>query len=379
MKNVLVITDAAPQDKNGYGTNSNMHCRIINSIRKLSVYTMYITNQPIKTTDHVIKVSNSSKIKKASAVIHGYPPYLNSRAIKSIFEVMQEKSISIVYIDNSISGRLIKKIKSRFSGISVVSFFHDIEIVKMKEDKDLSLGRRLILPVFYKNEQLTVDYADKIIVLNERDKKLFEKVYKKIPDAIVPITIPEIENIPFEKKHKKNDKLKILFVGVEYGPNLSGVRWFLNKVLPNVSCDYEFNVVGYHMENYRAEFEKYSDKVHTIGTVSSLKEWYVDADLVVAPIFEGGGMKVKTAEALSYGKHFIGCTESLEGYWEDMPDVIRDEKVFKCDTPQEFAKAIDRAAKSEYDINDIEIKDWADSCYSYEANLKKYESIFEHI
>ena len=180
MKNVLVITDAAPQDKNGYGTNSNMHCRIINSIRKLSVYTMYITNQPIKTTDHVIKVSNSSKIKKASAVIHGYPPYLNSRAIKSIFEVMQEKSISIVYIDNSISGRLIKKIKSRFSGISVVSFFHDIEIVKMKEDKDLSLGRRLILPVFYKNEQLTVDYADKIIVLNERDKKLFEKVYKKI-------------------------------------------------------------------------------------------------------------------------------------------------------------------------------------------------------
>ena len=90
-------------------------------------------------------------------------------------------------------------------------------------------------------------------------------------------------------------------------------------------------------------------------------------------------MKVKTAEALSYGKHFIGCTESLEGYWEDMPDAIRDEKVFKCDTPQEFAKAIDRAANSEYDINDIEIKDWADSCYSYKANLKKYESIFEHI
>ena len=126
MKNVLVITDAAPQDKNGYGTNSNMHCRIINSIRELSVYTMYITNQPIKITDHVIKVSNSSKIKKAGAVVHGYPPYLNSRAVKSILEVLQEKSISIVYIDNSISGRLIKKIKSRFSDISVVSFFHDV-------------------------------------------------------------------------------------------------------------------------------------------------------------------------------------------------------------------------------------------------------------
>lgn len=379
MKNILVITDAAPQDKNGYGTNSNMHCRMINSIRELNVYIVYITNQPIKTTDHIVKISNSSKIKKISAVIHGYPPYLNSRAIKTIFEVVQEKNISAVYIDNSVSGQLIKKIKSRFPAISVISFFHDIEIVKMKEDKNISLGRKLILPTFYKNERLTVDYADKTIVLNERDKKLFEKVYKKIPDAIVPISIPEINNIPFEKKHEKNAKLKILFVGVEYGPNLSGVRWFLDNVLPNVSCDYEFNVVGFHMEKYRAEFEKYSDKIHVIGTVDSLKEWYIDADLVVAPIFEGGGMKVKTAEALSYGKYFVGCTESLEGYWEDMPDAIRDKKVCKCDMPQEFAKAIDKIAKIEFYINDIEIKKWADSCYSYEANLKKYKSIFEQI
>ena len=380
MKNVLIITDIAPQDKSGAGTNGNMHCRMINAIEGINAYTIHITNQHIDSTEHVEKVDASSKLEKVGALIRGYTPYLNNRALRLVIKTIRGKKISIVYVDNSISGQLIKKIKSRFPDIAVVSFFHDIEIVKMKEEKKkLSRGIKIALPVYLKNEQLTVKYADKTIVLNERDKKLFEKVYKKIPDAIIPISIPEIDNIPFEKRHKKNTKLKILFVGVEYGPNLSGVRWFLNKVLPNVSCDYEFNVVGYHMENYRAEFEKYSDKVHAIGTVDSLKEWYVDADLVVAPIFEGGGMKVKTAEALSYGKHFIGCTESLEGYWEDMPDAIRDEKVFKCDTPQEFAKAIDRAAKSEYDINDIEIKDWADSCYSYEANLKKNESIFEHI
>lgn len=379
MKNVLIVTDTAPQDKSGGGTNGNMHCRMINSNENLNVYTIYITNQSIELTDHVMKVEDSSKIEKIEAVLHGYPPYLNKNAVTRIIETIQEKDISVVYIDNSISGQLIKRIKERYKNITIIAFFHDIEIVKMREDKDFSLFRKICLPVYYRNEQLTVYYSDKTIVLNERDKKLYEKEYKKLPAAIVPISIPEITNIPFEIKHYENEKLKILFVGVEYGPNLSGVRWLLNNVLSFITCDFEFNIVGYNMEKYRTEFEGYSDKIHVIGTVESLREWYVNADLIVAPIFEGGGMKVKTAEALSYGKHFVGCTESLEGYWEGIPDNLRNHKIYKCDDAKGFAGAINDIAKTEFYINDIEIKKWADLNYSYQANSKKYRAIFESL
>ena len=379
MKNVLIVTDTAPQDKSGAGTNGNMHCRMINSNENLNVYTIYITNQPIELTDHVMKVEDSSKIEKIEAALHGYPPYLNKKAVTSIVETIQEKDISIVYIDNSISGQLVKRIKERYTDITIIAFFHDIEIVKMREDKDVSFLRKMILPIFYRKERLTVEFADRTIVLNERDKKQYEREYKKAPDAIVPISIPEILNLPFNIKHSGNERLQLLFVGVEYGPNLSGVRWFLNNVLPDITCDFVFNIVGYNMEKYRKEFEECSDKVHVIGTVESLREWYVNADLIVAPIFEGGGMKVKTAEALSYGKHFVGCTESLEGYWEGMPKVFWNKKIFKCDAPKDFAKAINRLANEEFYINDREIKDWADLNYSYQANLKKYRAIFESI
>ena len=379
MKNVLIVTDTAPQDKSGGGTNGNMHCRMINSNENLNVYTIYITNQPIELTDHVMKAENSSKIEKIEAVLHGYPPYLNKKAVTRIIETIQEKDISIVYIDNSISGQLVKRIKERYTDITIIAFFHDIEIVKMREDKDISFLRKMILPIFYRNERLTVEFADRTIVLNERDKKQYEKEYQKAPEAIVPISIPEILNLPFNVKHRENERLQLLFVGVEYGPNLSGVRWFLNNVLPDITCDFVFNIVGYNMEKYRKEFEECSDKVHVIGTVESLREWYVNADLIVAPIFEGGGMKVKTAEALSYGKHFVGCTESLEGYWEGMPKVFWNKKIFKCDDPKDFAKAINRSANEEFYVNDREIKDWADLNYSYQANLKKYRAIFESI
>ena len=379
MKNVLIVTDTAPQDKSGGGTNGNMHCRMINSNENLNVYTIYITNQSIELTDHVMKTEDSSRIEKIEAVLHGYPPYLNKKAVTRIIETIQEKDISIVYIDNSISGQLVKRIKERYTDITIIAFFHDIEIVKMREDKDVSFLRKMILPIFYRNERLTVEFADRTIVLNERDKKQYEKEYQKAPDAIVPISIPEILNLPFNVKHSGNERLQLLFVGVEYGPNLSGVRWFLNNVLPDITCDFVFNIVGYNMEKYRKEFEECSDKVHVIGTVESLREWYVNADLIVAPIFEGGGMKVKTAEALSYGKHFVGCTESLEGYWEGMPKVFWNKKIFKCDAPKDFAKAINRLANEEFYINDREIKDWADLNYSYQANLKKYRAIFESI
>ena len=379
MKNVLIVTDTAPQDKSGGGTNGNMHCRMINSNENLNVYTIYITNQYIELTDYVMKTEDSSKIEKIEAVLHGYPPYLNKKAVTRIIETIQEKDISIVYIDNSISGQLVKRIKEKYTDITIIAFFHDIEIVKMREDKDVSFLRKMILPLFYRNERLTVEFADRTIVLNERDKKQYEREYKKAPDAIVPISIPEILNLPFNVKHSGNERLQLLFVGVEYGPNLSGVRWFLNNVLPDITCDFVFNIVGYNMEKYRKEFEECSDKVHVIGTVESLREWYVNADLIVAPIFEGGGMKVKTAEALSYGKHFVGCTESLEGYWEGMPKVFWNKKIFKCDAPKDFAKAINRLANEEFYINDREIKDWADLNYSYQANLKKYRAIFESI
>ena len=132
MKNVLIVTDTAPQDKSGGGTNGNMHCRMINSNENLNVYTIYITNQSIELTDHVMKVEDSSKIEKIEAVLHGYPPYLNKNAVTRIIETIQEKDISVVYIDNSISGQLIKRIKERIKNITIIAFFHDIEIVKMR-------------------------------------------------------------------------------------------------------------------------------------------------------------------------------------------------------------------------------------------------------
>lgn len=63
------------------------------------------------------------------------------------------------------------------------------------------------------------------------------------------------------------------------------------------------------------------DNVKVIGTVEDVSEYFYRADFVIAPIFEGSGMKLKTAEALMYGKTIFGTTEAFSGYALDFDRV----------------------------------------------------------
>ena len=89
-------------------------------------------------------------------------------------------------------------------------------------------------------------------------------------------------------------------------------------------------------------------------------------------------MKVKTTEALSYGKTIFGTTEAFEGYEVDYKKVGG-----LCNTTEEFIEAINKyiewwknngkPAFNEYSYQIFKEK------YSYEASMKKFKEIFEKL
>ena len=84
-----------------------------------------------------------------------------------------------------------------------------------------------------------------------------------------------------------------------------------------------------------------------IGGVEQLAPYYNNADIVIAPLFSGGGMKQKTAEALAYGKTFVGTMESMQGYEEELE--IKENQhsiVFSCDKPEEQIKVFEYIEKN---------------------------------
>ena len=96
------------------------------------------------------------------------------------------------------------------------------------------------------------------------------------------------------------------------------------------------------IEFLKKEFQ--DSRVNVVGTVETPVPYYLDADIFIAPLFDGGGMKVKSIEAISYGKCFVGTEESLHGFWEEFSDSVRNKFIYKVNTKEEWIAIINKLA-----------------------------------
>jgi glycosyltransferase involved in cell wall biosynthesis len=110
--------------------------------------------------------------------------------------------------------------------------------------------------------------------------------------------------------------IAVMVANYGYGPNANGLRWLIEKVWPSVlqaMPTASLELVGGSMP---AELEKKCRStpgciVH--GRVEDLEPIYQQAAIVVAPILEGGGTRLKIVEAWGHGKAVVTTTKGIEG------------------------------------------------------------------
>lgn len=263
----------------------------------------------------------------------------NKKVRTEILRIIRENNISVVFIDESILGKLCKDIKTAYSHIKIIAFFHDIKAdlcrqwIKQNGLKSIPYNSGLIY-----NEQLTAKYADKIAVLNDRDESLYQHYYGDTSVFYLPHTVIE-KKIDFTSYNiPKTNKLRLLFVGADYYPNVQGIEWFIHNVISEIDTISELNIIGKNMQKYAKRFNQHG--VTVIGTVDELDSWYINADVVISPIFVGGGMKTKTAEAFQFGKRIIATSESYEGYRNIIPKEFWNNYCYEANSKEEFVAAI---------------------------------------
>ncbi len=153
------------------------------------------------------------------------------------------------------------------------------------------------------------------------------------------------------------------FVGGGFYANQSGIRWFVENVVPEVSM--KTCIVGRGLEVLRGELER-GGKVEVVGAVDQLGHWYRNAKVVIAPIFDGSGMKTKVAEALMYGKRIIGTREAFSGY-EDIAEQVG----WVCNTKEEFITAIRRVERMSYPQFEPSLRRIYEREHSFDAALDR--------
>ncbi|MFT6372356.1 MAG: glycosyltransferase involved in cell wall biosynthesis [Gammaproteobacteria bacterium] len=294
---------------------------------------------------------------------------LSTATIALVLQEIQRKEIRQVFVDGSNLGEVVRAIKRNFPKVQVCTFFHNVEsrffLGALKQTK--TLQAMAVFVVNYLAERKSVHYSDKIICLNTRDSALLNRVYGKPATHISAMAL--LDKLPVDSPSSpKEPKEKFaLFVGGVFYANRAGITWFVDNVVPHIEV--KTCIVGRGFEELKEELSV-EGKVDVIGEVESLAQWYRDAHFVIAPIFDGSGMKTKVAEALMFGKKIIGTPEAFTGYEE-----IADNAGRVCSSVDEFVTAIKSADEMVNGGFDLELRAIYEEKYSYTAAKSQLKNI----
>lgn len=89
---------------------------------------------------------------------------------------------------------------------------------------------------------------------------------------------------------------------------------------------------------------------------------------MVIPIFYGDGMKIKTAEAMMYGKIILASDEALEGYQVENIDGI-----YRCNTKENYINCIRKLEKENNERLKKNVRQLFLNNYSFDSMLEKYK------
>lgn len=337
------------------------------------------TEKECRLQNYISYGKYKSVLDRVHRWMQGNMMFISNDIISEICEVINSNSIKTVFIEDSVFGNLVKKIKNRCKECKVLSFYHDVkaDLYKQWMDNERTLKSKIEYTIGIKQEYVNQKYADINIVFNERDAKTYQVYYGKRPEAILPLPapVPSISHDIMNSITEKDDKKHILFVGKKYYPNLVGFKWFVDNVLPSLTANIQVDVVGRGLEELRSE---YSDpRINVIGGVESLNPYYENADIVIAPLFDGGGMKSKTVEALSFGKIFVGTEESLFGFWEEMDSDIRGKTCYQCNTQEEWIQTINNLANDDIHKFNEDVFELFKAKFSYDVIRDQLKAIME--
>lgn len=279
----------------------------------------------------VISVQKRSNLASMLSILQGYFPPIGRKDLRTVKAKLREGGYSHVFFDGSHFGTIVKAVKRK--GVKSLCFFHNCEYdyIEVRFGQGNSLKKRVYKHLIARQEKLAAQCADCNIVFTKRDAERIRELYGVEMPAIVPLTLPDRYR-ECSAQVRQGEKICLLFGPVGQA-NEEAFGWFVTNVSPFLHC--KTRVAGKGFEAYQDKWS--SDKVEVQGYVEDVAVLYAEADCVAIPLLSGGGMKIKTAEALMFGKTIFGTDEAFVGY------ELEPEKAGGCcNSAEEFIEAVNR-------------------------------------
>jgi len=308
----------------------------------------------------------TERMKKWVNYLRGYSAGMSNQIRDEVLELA--KRTDFVFLDYIGYGVLARDLKKAGYKGKIICYFHNVEIKIRKEQAKLRKMDSWRVPLMNRNEKLAMQYADIAVALHARDSRDLQEIYGPRKMELLPVSFVDYVTPPTVEQLEEFTCTQpvCLFLGNNWYPNIQGLRWFVDNVLDHV--DIKLQIVGTGMDPLRSQY--IHPKIEFLGYVKSLNDVMRKADFMLSPIFLGSGMKVKTCEALMFGKNIIGTSELFVGY-----DLDFDKVGALCNTPEEFVVAFDNFSKHPRKRYNQYSRAVYEQKYSFDATLKIFRSI----
>jgi len=299
---------------------------------------------------------------------------INNKYLNNIINFIKYEEYYAVIFEHSFSYPLYQKLIKNISvdKSNVIYSSHNIDYIDFKNltYENKNLFKKIFYWITYKKlKKIEIDYIkkfSKICSVSKYEIKFLKNINPVAKVLWVPPILSILENTNKDQKNLNeilslvgSYKYKILFIGgLNKSSNFISVIWFVNNVFSIIreklnTC---FIIVGKEPSKDILNLVKRNKDIFLFPNVPSVQPFYEISDLVVVPLFNPAGIKLKLIEALKYKKKVIARPEALLG--AGLQDVVPN-----ATEPEDFAKKCIDALEGRID---------------YEIVWKKFEDMYDN-
>jgi len=288
--------------------------------------------------------------------------YINKHNHKSVYNFIDDllsnlskhEKYDIVHADHTCMSPLAIYIAKKLN-IPVGQRLHNIEYKIWERYVD---GLSRLNPKYYylkyqarllqNEEQNIFNQIDVGFAITKTDMKIARTISPSA-NIILASAGVDLDIFKINPKLKKNKNQLVIATTFNWVHNIEGLKWFINQVLPLIKQeipDISLRIIG---KNPPSEFNNFNNLgVEVLGYVKSVIPYLQQANIYIAPLFVGSGIRIKILEALAMGLPVIATTVSAEGI-----EIDQNSGLFICNDPKEQAKNIIGLLKNPENIDKL--------------------------
>lgn len=276
---------------------------------QLSSYQSVFVNSDVKIKDAFLNIFTKES--------YNISRFISKEVSNQLNNLLKENRFDFIQFESIYTAPYLEMVRD-LSQAKCILRMHNLEYVIWEDlaKKENNYFKRKYLQILatrlkkYETQQFSL--FDFIFCISEKEKNLLEQLEIKAQCYYLPYGI---EKNRFRLDSFQPEINSIFHLGsMDWLPNQEGVIWFCEEVWPRLKEEHKnlkFYLAGKNMPKH---FEAYKRKgIDVLGEIDDAKTFILEKNIMLIPLFQGGGIRIKILEALIQGKTIVSTSKGVEG------------------------------------------------------------------